>query len=203
MKPIRPTYQELAARLATIEPIIEALKHHEVDAVVGQERLAFLLLNEVREEMVSSEAGFRAMFDLSGVGMFQADAPAFQFSRVNQKFCETSGYASEELLTKTLIGLTDPRDRQRAMKELARVLRGGADSWFIENRCIRKDGRVIWVEISGAAVRNESGGVVRVMAMVRDITAQRGKPKGLKKGTMGNTGKPAVKKPSGKRRLKK
>ena len=199
----RPTYAELVARLAAVEPIVEALRHHEVDAVVGQEKLAILLLREVQEALLASDAGFRAMFELPGVAMVQADSPSFRFTRVNQKFCETSGYASEELLTKTLIGLTDPRDRQRAMKELARVLRGGADSWFIENRCIRKDGRVIWVEINGAAVRNESGGVVRVMAMVRDITAQRGKPKGLKKGTMGNTGKPAVKKPSGKRRLKK
>ena len=62
-----------------------------------------------------SDAGFRAMFELSGVGMIQADAPGFRFTRVNQKFCEIAGYSAEELLTKTYIGLTHPEDRQRDM----------------------------------------------------------------------------------------
>ena len=173
MKPTRPTYQELATRLATVEPIIEALKHHEVDAVVGQERLAFLLLNEVREEMVNSEAGFRAIFDLSGVGMFQADAPAFQFTRVNQKFCEITGYPAAELLTKTYIGLTDPLDRKKAMQSLAKVIRGQVDSWTLERRYVRKDGGVVWLSSHGAALRDEAGRVVRIMAMIGDITGHK------------------------------
>ena len=52
------------------------------------------------------------MFELSGVGMIQADAPGFRFTRVNQKFCEIAGYSAEELLSKTYIGLTHPEDRQ-------------------------------------------------------------------------------------------
>src|SRR5436189_8345 len=110
MKPFKPTYQALEKRLAIADPIIAALKHHEVDAVVGQERLAFLLLKEVQEELVSSDAGFHAMFDLSGVGMIQADSPSFRFTRVNQKFCDIMGYSADELLTRTYIGLTDPLD---------------------------------------------------------------------------------------------
>ena len=78
MSKSRPTYQELEKRLAAAEPIVDALQHHEVDAVVGAEKIAFLLLREVREELVNSEAGFRAMFELSGVGMLQADSPAFR-----------------------------------------------------------------------------------------------------------------------------
>jgi len=35
-----------------------------------------MLLREVTEALQNSEAGFRAMFELSGVGMFQADSPA-------------------------------------------------------------------------------------------------------------------------------
>ena len=85
------------------------------------------------------------MFELSGVGMIQADAPGFRFTRVNRKFCEIAGYSAEELLSKTYIGLTHPEDRQRDMAELARMLRGKADSWSIEKRCVRKDGSLIWV----------------------------------------------------------
>ena len=140
MSKTKPTYQELEKRLAAAEPIVKALKNHEVDAVVGEEKIAFLLLREVEKALRISDAGFRAMFELSGVGMIQADAPGFRFTRVNQKFCEIAGYSAEELLSKTYIGLTHPEDRQRDMTELARVLRGKANSWSIEKRCVRKDG---------------------------------------------------------------
>jgi PAS domain S-box-containing protein len=173
MNKSKPTYQELKNRLAQAEPIVEALKHHEVDAVVGQEKIAFLLLREVREALLESEAGFRAMFELSSVGMVQADTPSLRFTRVNQKFCEITGYSAEELLTKTYIGLTYPQDRPRTMKELSRVLRAKTDSWFIEKRCVRRNGSVIWVSVNGAVLRDHTGRAVRVMAMIVDLTARK------------------------------
>ena len=176
MSKSRPTYQELENRLAAAEPIVDALKHHEVDAVVGAEKIAFLLLREVREELVNSEAGFRAMFELSGVGMLQADSPAFRFTRVNQKFCEIAGYSADELLTKTYIGLTHPQDRQRDMDGLARVLQAKTNSWSIDKRCVRKDGSVVSVRVNGAALRDVAGRVVRILAMISDLPADRKVP---------------------------
>ena len=167
----RPTYQELEKRLAVAEPIIEALKHHEVDAVVGEEKITFLLLREVGEALQTCAAEFRALFELPGIGIIQADTPAFGFTRVNQKFCDMTGYSAQELLTQTYIGLTDPQDRQRDMKVLAQVLRGQTDSWSIEKRYVRKDGRVIWVGVHGTALRDETGRVLKFMAMISDITA--------------------------------
>ena len=176
MSKSRPTYQELEKRLAASEPIVDALKNHEVDAVVGEEKIAFLLLREVREALVNSEAGFRAMFELSGVGMLQADSPAFRFTRVNQKFCDIAGYSAEELLTKTYIGLTHPQDRQRDMDALAQVLQARTNSWSIEKRCVRKNGSVISVRIDGAALRDVAGRVVRILAMISDLPADRKVP---------------------------
>ena len=171
MKKSRPTYQQLEKRVAVAEPIVEALKRHEVDAVVGEEKIAFLLLREVREALVNSEAGFRAMFELSGVGMVQADSPAFRFTRVNQKFCDIAGYSAEELLTKTYIGLTHPQDQKRDMDALARVLHAKSNSWSIDKRCVRKDGSVVSVRVNGAALRDVAGRVVRILAMISDLSA--------------------------------
>src|SRR5271166_3498797 len=110
MSKTKPTYEELEKRLAAAESIVNVLKNHEVDAVVGEEKIAVLLLREVEEALRISDAGFRAMFELSGVGMIQADSPGFRFTRVNGRFCEMAGYSAEELLTKTFIGLTHPDD---------------------------------------------------------------------------------------------
>ena len=62
MSKTKPTYRVLEARLAVAEPIVKALKNHEVDAVVGEENIAFLLLREVEEALRISDAGYRAMF---------------------------------------------------------------------------------------------------------------------------------------------
>ncbi|MCE9592170.1 MAG: PAS domain S-box protein [Planctomycetes bacterium] len=200
----RPTYQELKKRLAIAEPIVEALKHLEVDAVVGKEKLTFLLLKEVGEELQHSEAGFRAMFELPGVGMVQADTPAFRFTKVNRTFYEMLGYSPEELMNKTFISLTYLRDRQRAMKEFARVLRGKTDSWSHEKRCVRKDGSVVWVAVSGTALRDDTGQVVRVMAMVTDLTARKQAEQILRDKALLKKGKPMrPRKPARNPRFKK
>ena len=173
MRKTKPTYQQLEKRLAAAEPIIEALKRQEVDAVVGEEKIAFLLLRKVEEAWLETNGEFSVMFDLDGIGMIQADTPDFRFSRVNPKFCEIAGYSAEELLTKTYIGLTYPQDRRRDVKEVARVIRGKTDSWSIDKRCVRKDGRVIWVSVHGSALRDHAGRVVRIMAMIEDVTARK------------------------------
>jgi len=195
MNKSKPTYQELETRLAAAESIVEALKNQEVDAVVGEEKIAFLLLGEVEKALRISDAGFRAMFELSGVGMVQADTPGFRFTKVNQKFCEIAGYSAEELLAETYIGITDPQDRQRDMSELARVLRGEADSWSIEKRCVRKDGSVIWVGVNGAVLRDDTGRAVRILAMISDLTAsQQAEPEVRAAETSAKKGKPMTRK---------
>jgi PAS domain S-box-containing protein len=169
----KPTYEELERRLAIAEPIVDALKSLEVDAVIGKQKLTFLLIKEVGDELLHSQEGFKAMFELPGVGMMQADSPSFRFTKVNEKFCEITGFSAEELFGKIYLDLTDPRDRKRDMKALARMLRGKAGKWSIEKRLVRKDGVVIWVGVHGTARRDDNGRVVKILAMVSDITAKK------------------------------
>lgn len=172
MKKARPTYRELEERLAAAEPVIAALRRHEVDAVVGEEKIAFLLFRKVNEAWLESNGEFNAMFELGGIGMIQAVTPAFRFARVNAKFCEITGYSAEELLTHTYLDLTHPQDRNRDMKEISDVIRGNTESWSSEKRCVRKDGCVIRVGVHGVALRNRAGQAVMIMAMIEDVTTR-------------------------------
>lgn len=173
MSKARPTYQELERRLEAAEAVVKALKNQEVDAVVGENTIAFLLLREVEEALRISDAAFRAMFELCGVGMFQADAPGFRITRVNQKFCEITGYTAEEMLTKTYISLTYPGDRRQDMSTLASVLRGKADSWSLKKRFVRKDGSVVWASVHGAVLRDAAGRAATIVGMIGDLTVRR------------------------------
>jgi PAS domain S-box-containing protein len=173
MSKTRPTYRQLQERLALAEPVLEALRHHEVDAIVGEGKIAVLLLRGVEEELHKCGEEFHALFNLDGVGMIQAQSPDFRLTRVNPRFCEITGYSAAELLSKKYVELTHPDDRREGMKLLARMLRGKIDHWSIEKRQVRKDGGVRWVRVHGAAVRDEAGVAVRIVAMVTDITAHK------------------------------
>ena len=161
----KPTYQELEERLVAAEAIVEVLRRHEVDAVVGEEKITVLLLREIQNAFVASDASFRAMFALPGIGMIQAESPGFRFSRVNGKFSEMIGYSVSELVFKTYIELTHPDDRERDMTALAGVIRGYTNIWSIEKRCVRKDGSSIAVKVNGVVLRNDAGQAMRILAM--------------------------------------
>lgn len=168
----KPTYPQLARRLAEAEAVIEALRGHEVDAVVGEGKIAILLVRDVAEALKKSGEAFSAMFQLPGIGMALADSPGFRFTRVNQKFCESTGYSAAELLTMTDIELTHPADRKRALVVFAPVLRGAAERWTIEKRYLRKDGSVMRCRLHGTVLRDEANRV-RTVAMIEDLTARK------------------------------
>ena len=53
------------------------------------------------------------------------------------------------------------------------MLRGQSNSWTLEKRFVHKDGRIIWVIVNGTALRDENGRVIRILAMINDITARK------------------------------
>jgi PAS domain S-box-containing protein len=125
------------------------------------------------EELRRSEHEFRAMFDLSGVGMAQADPVTGQFVRVNRKFCEILGYSERELLGMTYAEITHPEDRESSIRSVQAVTKGEAGTWFVEKRYVRKGGEAIWVTAHGTALRDAEGRPIRAMAVVQDITERK------------------------------
>jgi PAS domain S-box-containing protein len=180
----KPTYSQLEKRLADAEAVVEALRHHEVDAIVGEGKVAFLLVRDVADALRKSEEAFQALFELPGIGMAQADSPAFRFTRVNRKFCEITGYSAGELLTRTDVALIHPGDRLKALAAIARVIRGEADHWSLEKRYVRKDGRVIRVRLNGTALRDEAGRAVRTVATIAELPACKQVKRAIRKPTV-------------------
>jgi signal transduction histidine kinase/ActR/RegA family two-component response regulator len=57
----RPTYEELESRLAHAEGVIEAIRRHEVDAVLGDQQVAYLRLQEVEDELQAKSEALRRL----------------------------------------------------------------------------------------------------------------------------------------------
>jgi PAS domain S-box-containing protein len=119
------------------------------------------------------EAEYRAIFELTGVGMVQTDLATGRFVRANPRMCEITGYPEEELLGLTFADITHPDDRGADSETLARLVEGETLEYQTENRYVRKDGSVVWVSVDARAVRDEAGRPVRAVAAVQDITGRK------------------------------
>lgn len=124
---------------------------------------------EAEQRLRDSETTFRVMFNVSSMGKAQADAVG-RFLRVNQAFCRMTGFDESELLTRTFADVTHPDDRQADAMGFRRMIDGTSDTYVTEKRYVRKDGSIIWAQVTGNAIRDERGQLVRTTAVVQDIT---------------------------------
>jgi PAS domain S-box-containing protein len=128
---------------------------------------------KAEEAFRQSEEQQRTSFELSTVGMSQADPLTGRFLRVNNRLCEITGYVRDELLSKTVRDLTHPEDREAEWAKFERMLQGETDEYRAEKRYIRKDGQVIWVLVTARAIRNTIGKPIITTAIIIDITERK------------------------------
>jgi PAS domain S-box-containing protein len=107
---------------------------------------------------------FRA-FDAAPAPMSQTDPETGRFLRVNQPFCELTGYAEGELLERTLEALTHPDDRAEEPQPLS--------GFTAERRYVRKDGSVFWAILYTTPLLHDAGGVFRTLSAWVDVTERK------------------------------
>jgi len=116
-----------------------------------------------------SEERYRAVFDSVGVGVDLVD-PDGKFLQVNQALCEMLGYSDEELKNLTVMEVTHPDDLEISRSKLQAVIAGEMNSYRIEKRYIRKDGSVVWADLSVSAIRDTAGEHFATVGVMADIT---------------------------------
>ena len=82
------------------------------------------------------------------------------------------GYSASEVLGQHM-SIFVPQERADALEQLAqKLLRGERFSQY-EGVCLRKEGRMIHVSVTGFPIRNSAGEVVAISNILRDITARK------------------------------
>jgi len=92
--------------------------------------------------------------------------PEGRFLQVNPKLCSLLGYTETQLLSITLVAVTDPHDHETLAAQLRRLLSGEAPGFRLEQRFLRADGRPVWGQFSAALA---PGGRTRSLACVVQI----------------------------------
>ena len=119
-----------------------------------------------------SDANFRAFFDSPAVGAVQANARG-QFIRVNDRYCEITGYSREELLSMGPFDLDHPDERGADVELVRKAIADPAGVYHTEKRYVRKDGSAGWVHVAANMLRDGSGRATQSAAIVTDITERK------------------------------
>ena len=128
---------------------------------------------EAEDSLRASEARFRAIFEVSSVGMCQAAPLSGKLLNVNRGFCEMTGYSEVELLDRPFSELTHPEDRPRTVEQFSRLVRGEIPEYRDEKRYICKDGRVIWADVTVNLIHDLNLNPLRTVAVIQDITERK------------------------------
>ncbi len=127
---------------------------------------------ETQLRLKESEREFRATFDLAAVGIAQVSLGG-RWIRANQKLCDIVGYSFEELATKTFQDITHPEDLDTDLGYVQQMLTGKINTYSMEKRYVRKDGSLIWIHLSVALVRDDTGQPRYFISVVEDITGRK------------------------------
>ncbi len=126
------------------------------------------MLESIREK----EARFRGYFEHSQVGM-AVTSPAKGWIEANDQLQKMFGYTLDELQQMTWAEITHPDDLEADAQQFERMLAGEIDNYTLDKRFIRKDGEIVFTNLTVACIRDDTGDVLHVLASFQDITERK------------------------------
>ena len=115
------------------------------------------------------EQEFETTFDLAGVGIAHVSITG-QWLRVNQKLCKIVGYSHQELVQKTFQEITYLADLDPDLEYMRQLLAGEISNYSLEKRYIRKDGSLVWINLTVSLVHKSNGDPKYFISVVEDIS---------------------------------
>jgi PAS domain S-box-containing protein len=139
---------------------------------VGWNRQLRRKVDKRTAEVVEREGRFRATFDQAAVGIAHV-SPEGRFIRINRKFCDILGYSSDEMQDLTLQEITYPEDLEADIEHAESLLRGETETYSIEKRYVRKDGEIVWINLTVSLLHDDSGKPNYFVSVIKDISVRK------------------------------
>jgi PAS domain S-box-containing protein len=120
------------------------------------------------DDLRASEEKFRDLFENSPLGNTVTNMDGT--ISVNNSFCLMTGYTMEELSGINWSNITHPDDIQITEDTVNHMLSGNHDKLRVEKRYIRKDGSILYAEVSACLSRNSKGEPLYFITTINDIS---------------------------------
>lgn len=154
-KPRKPTERELEA--------LNDLAQLATKEIQFRERML-----EAQASIIISENKFKNFFDHAAIGIAMV-RPNGAWSEVNDELCRIVGYSRSELLNLTFQDITYPEDLETDLNHLDQLLTGKIDRYQLEKRYIKKDGDIVWIELTVTKQITSKGDTDYFIAVIKDI----------------------------------
>ncbi len=115
------------------------------------------------------EERFHTIFQLTSACMALTSTDG-RFIEVNSAFCRFVGYTAEELMGLNSEEITHPDDREMARQLRNKAIMGHTTAYSVEKRYLRKDGAMIWGQVSCNWINDSAGKPFYALAVIQDIT---------------------------------
>jgi diguanylate cyclase len=112
------------------------------------------------------------VFQNSPLGMAVYDGRGC-FVLSNRAYQALHGYSEEELRNTSVLDITHEADRNLTSARFAQLLSGELSEVKVEKRHYRRDGTMIWVNVTLAAIPGDNGPPQHLMGIVEDITERK------------------------------
>jgi len=140
-------------------------------------RMAVLFLDvtdrlRAEKTLQRSEAMYRSYFRLGLIGL-AITTPDRQWVETNPRLAEMLGYPPEELREKSWDDLSHPDDLEADRRAFANLVIGDIDEYSMEKRFRRKDGDLVYTDLSVTCIRRDDASPEFVIAHLQDITERK------------------------------
>jgi len=112
---------------------------------------------------------FRGIFEHAAVGIAQKDMHG-RWIRVNDKMLEMTGYRFDELRNLSAEAITYGPDYAKEAVLVNELIEGKRRSFQLEKRLLRKDGALVWVNLTMSLLRNERNEADSLVAIIEDLS---------------------------------
>lgn len=129
---------------------------------------------KVRGSAAKSAAGANGKnpletYEHAPIGLVEC-SPDGKHLKANEEFCRLVGYENEELVGKGIKAITHEDDYPIDIKLHQQLVEGRIPFYRLETRYIRKDGRIMWVELTRSVVRDAARNPLYTIGVVLDIS---------------------------------
>jgi len=151
-----------------IKPLPES--YAEIDELEADFRLMIKAVNNREKKIRESEEKYRLLVEKMNDG-FEIEDEKEIITYVNAKFCEITGYSTNELIGNKVYKLLDEENRKILEKQMVNRRRGEVKSY--ELQFLRKDGKRKYTIVSPQGIFDAAGNFKGSFAVVIDITERK------------------------------
>lgn len=131
-----------------------------------------IAMHENITDSSASENRLRNILENAPIGMAIISLDG-HFIEVNKALEDIVGYSKAELLQLTCQQIQYPADTEVDHGLLQGLIQKVHDTYKIEKRFLRKDGQVVWVNLTCSVLRDELGKPILIIKQIQDITERR------------------------------